>query len=249
MRLTGRRALITGSCRNIGRAIAEHLAGQGAAVVIHSADAAAGEATAAEIRASGAEAEFLGADFVSKDAGTGLARVTTAGNRAVDILVLNAALQIRKPWHLIQSADVTDQVAVNLQANLELLQGLVPAMQERRWGRVIIVGSVQEEKPHPNMLIYAALKSALSNIARNLARQIAADGVTVNVVSPGVVATDRNRDALAEPGYRQKVLDAIPAGRFGNAESCAESVAFLASEAAGYITGTTIHIDGGMRFG
>lgn len=248
MTLTRRRCLITGSCRNIGLAIARRLAEGGAEVLIHTADHVAGADAAAEVRAGGG-AECIVADFREPGAGTRVADQSIAGDRAVDILVLNAALQIRNCWSSITSAEVAEQVAVNLQANLELLQGLVPPMQQRGWGRVIVIGSVQEAKPHPDMLIYAGLKAALSNIARNLARQVAGDGVTVNVVAPGVIETDRNRDALSNVAYRRRILDQIPSGRFGDIADCAGAVAFFASDETHYITGATIEVDGGMHLG
>ena len=112
---------------------------------------------------------------------------------------------------------------------------------------MIVVGSVQEQRPHPLMAVYAASKSAQENLVRNLARQISKEGITVNNLCPGVFATDRNREALGNPVYAEKVLAAIPMHDYARPEDAAGTAVLLASDAGRYITGTTILIDGGLR--
>lgn len=243
-----RTVLVTGSCRGIGAVIAQRLGAAGTKVATHSSDDIKGaERTADAIRSGGGAAHAFVADFVTPGCAVELAEQVARQLGSPSVLVLNAALQIRRPWDAITADDISVQVAVNLTAAIALIQASVPAMKRDRWGRIIVVGSVQQARPHPDMLVYAGLKSALENVTRNLARQLAPDGITVNLVAPGVIETDRNRSALEDAAYRRRVIDQIPVGRFGGAEECAEAVAFLASDAAGYITGTTIFVDGGMH--
>ena len=112
-------------------------------------------------------------------------------------------------------------------------------------GRIITIGSVQEAKPHPDMLVYSASKAAQTNMVQSLALQLAEDGITVNNVAPGVICTDRNVEALSDPDYAKKVSDSIPAGFYGQPEDCAGMVSLLCSDAGRYITGQSIYIDGG----
>jgi NAD(P)-dependent dehydrogenase (short-subunit alcohol dehydrogenase family) len=128
---------------------------------------------------------------------------------------------------------------------LLLIQMLAPAMQEKKWGRIITIGSVQERKPHPNMLIYSASKAAQTNMVQSLALQLAPDGITVNNIAPGVIYTDRNVEALSDAEYAKKVTATIPVGFYGEPEDCAGMVRLLCSEAGRYITGQSIYIDGG----
>ena len=120
-------------------------------------------------------------------------------------------------------------------------------MKENRWGRIITVGSVQQYKPHKEMPIYAATKSANMNIVTNLASQLAPFGITVNNIAPGVIATPRNFDALQDEKYRDIVLAKIPAGYAGTSEDIAGGALLLSSDAGRYITGTDLIIDGGMH--
>ena len=118
-------------------------------------------------------------------------------------------------------------------------------MQRQKWGRIITIGSVQEAKPHPDMLIYSASKAAQENMVRSLSLQLAPFGITVNNVAPGVIATDRNVQALSDAEYAQKVRDSIPAGFYGQPEDCAGIVSLLCAQDGRYITGQSIFVDGG----
>jgi NAD(P)-dependent dehydrogenase (short-subunit alcohol dehydrogenase family) len=118
-------------------------------------------------------------------------------------------------------------------------------MKENGWGRIITIGSVQQTKPHPDMLIYSASKAAQENMVRSLSLQLAPFGITVNNVAPGVIATDRNVQALSDAEYAQKVRDSIPAGFYGQPEDCAGIVSLLCSGDGRYITGQSIFVDGG----
>ena len=118
-------------------------------------------------------------------------------------------------------------------------------MKKVGWGRIITVGSVQEAKPHPDMLVYSASKAAQTNMMHSLSLQLAEFGITVNNVAPGVVYTDRNKEALSDPEYAKKVTDSIPVGFYGEPEDCAGIVSLLCSEDGRYITGQSIYVDGG----
>jgi len=118
-------------------------------------------------------------------------------------------------------------------------------MKAKGWGRVITIGSVQEAKPHPDMLVYSATKAAQTNMVESLSLQLAKDGITVNNVAPGVIYTDRNVEALSDKEYAQKVKDSIPVGFYGKPEDCAGIVSLLCSDEGRYITGQSIFVDGG----
>jgi NAD(P)-dependent dehydrogenase (short-subunit alcohol dehydrogenase family) len=242
--LTGRRALVTGSSQGIGLAIAKALAGCGATICVN-APSPGPELNLASRQAGGAIG--IGADLTRPDVVVRLVAEVTDALGGVDILVLNAALQEKQPWSGFDRASIDRQWEINLAANYRLIQAFVPAMAERGFGRLIAIGSIQQVREHPEMLVYAASKAALESVVRNIARQVARQGVTCNVLAPGAIATARNREALADAAYRDAVLARIPAGRLGTPEDCAEVALFLASNAACYVTGTTLFVDGGMH--
>lgn len=242
--LDGRRALVTGASQGIGLAIAKALAGCGARVCIN----APSQGAELDLACREADATIgLAADLTRPDEVERLTAAVTEGLGGVDILVLNAALQERRPWPGFDRASIDRQWEINLAANYRLIQAFVPAMAERGFGRLIAIGSIQQVREHPEMLLYAASKAALESMIRNIARQVAGQGVTCNVLAPGAIATARNREALADAAYRDAVLARIPAGRLGTPDDCAEVALFLASDAARYVTGTTLFVDGGMH--
>jgi NAD(P)-dependent dehydrogenase (short-subunit alcohol dehydrogenase family) len=245
--LSRRTALVTGARREIGRAIALGLAEVGARVAVHHAgtaeEARDAEAVVAEIAESGATAHPFAMDFAEDDAGTRLARAVLEQFGSVDILVLNASIELVEPFETIDRARFDRQIAVNLRSTLELLQALVPAMAERGWGRVLAIGSIQQERPHPHMFVYAGTKAMQASWVRSLARQYGGRGVTVNNLAPGAIATARNREQLAREG--DKLLENIPAGRFGRPEDLVGAALLLCSGAGSYINGANIFVDGG----
>lgn len=245
-RLHGRTALVTGARREIGRAIALALAGAGARLAIHhrgTADEAADAAgVVAEIEAAGGEARAFGQDFSEDEAGRVLAAAVTAWS-PIDILVLNASIELPEDWREITRERFDAQVAVNLRTTLELLQALVPPMAERGWGRVVTIGSVQQIRPHPRMMIYAGTKAAQQNWTLGLARQYGGQGVTVNNLAPGAILTARNRDQMATEAAA--LIERIPAGRLGTPADLAGAALLLCSDAGAYINGVNLFVDGG----
>lgn len=245
--LRGRSALITGSSRGIGKAFALALTRAGARVALHaSSPHGAIEDTAKMIRALGGECITLAADLAAEDAPQRIVQETRAAFGAIDILVCNASVQLPENWLETSAAHFATQVNVNLRSTFALMQLVAPQMTERKWGRIVTVGSVQETKPHPQMTVYAATKCAQTSLVRSLAPQLADSGVTVNNIAPGVIETDRNTARLADERYKQIVLEKIPAARTGTPEDCVGALLLLCSEAGSYITGQSIYVDGGM---
>ncbi len=244
--LTGRVALVTGARREIGRAIALSLAAAGADIAVHytgPAEEADADAVVAEVEGLGRHALPFAADFAGPDAGRKLAAAVVAAYGRVDILVLNASIEIIEEFGTIQPLSFEQQIAVNLRATVELLQTLVLPMAERGWGRVLTIGSIQQVKPSPSMFVYAASKSAQLNFAINLARHFGRNGVTVNNIAPGAIATARNRAQVEANGAEMAAR--IPAGRLGRPEDIAGAALLLCSDAGSYINGTDLFVDGG----
>lgn len=237
--LLEKKALITGSTQGIGFAIAKCLSEAGATVFINGTSEEKAKRAAEQIEG----AQLAVCDLSLPDCADQLYEKT--GD--VDILILNASIQIRKAWNEITDEEFDKQIAVNFKASLKLIQKYAPYMQKQAWGRIITIGSVQQRKPHKDMLIYAAAKSAQENMVRNLAKQLAPFGVTVNNVAPGVIETPRNYEALADKEYANQVMNGIPCGYAGAPTDCSGLVLLLCSEAGRYMTGEDIYIDGGMK--
>lgn len=247
-RLDGRTALVTGARREIGRAIALILAGAGARLAVHHAGTAEEARDAAQVVAAitgaGGKAQAFGQNFVADDAGAHLAAAVTAWS-AVDILVLNASIELPEDWRGVSREHFDRQIAVNLRATLELLQALVPPMADRGWGRVLTIGSIQQIMPHPAMLVYAGTKAAQQTWALSLARQYSGNGVTVNNLAPGAILTARNRTQMATEG--EAIVRSVPAGRLGTPDDLTGAALLLCSEAGRYITGANLFVDGGRH--
>lgn len=238
--LAGKKVLVTGSTQGIGYAIAKCLADRGAQVFVNGAHSEEKTIAAAQ-KINGAIPVTV--DLSKPECAERLYAVT--GD--VDILVLNASVQIRKAWDQITEDEFERQIDINLKASVKLIQKYAPHMKEQRWGRIVTVGSVQQYRPHKDMLIYAASKCAQVSIVNNLAKQLAPYGITVNNISPGVIETPRNEKVLADKEYEKQVLKGIPCEYMGKPEDCAAGALLLCSEEGRYITGTDLVIDGGMH--
>lgn len=235
-------ALVTGSSRGIGRAIAVRLAKDGYKVIVHGAgNLVEAEGTKKIIEQNGGTADIIMCNLCD----TNQTKELFQKIKPVDVLVLNASLQYRTPWQEISLEACYEQLNCNFVSSMLLIQATVDYMKKNNWGRIVTIGSVQEAKPHPDMLVYSASKAAQTNMVQSLALQLAKDGITVNNVAPGVIYTDRNVKALSDPEYAKKVTDSIPVGFYGKPEDCAGIVSLLCSDEGRYITGQNIFVDGG----
>jgi len=245
--LKGKTALVTGGSQGIGKAIALALAEYGADLVINyrSGDTLALE-TQKEIEALGSRCFLLRYDLSKADSAKQIASILKKENIGVDILVLNASVQFRKSWDKVTEEEFEIQMNTNLRASLFLIQELYPAMKEKNWGRILAIGSVQQIRPHQQMIAYAASKVAQVSMVKSLAPQFASFNVTINNLAPGAIATGRNEEVLADKEYKAVVESKIPVGFVGEPCDCAPMSLLLCSEAGRYITGQDIYVDGGM---
>ena len=239
--LAGKTALVTGSARGIGQGIALGLAEYGAKVIVHGVRPSERLAETLEaVRKFSPASVSACADLSKPD------EVEALPVEGVDILVCNVSVQERMPWHAFDGVEAHREMEINFHSTMRLFQRVYPHMRDSHWGRMIVVGSVQERRPHPMMCAYAASKGALENFVRNVARQVASEGITVNNLCPGVFYTDRNKDVLSNPEYAKAVTEAIPMHDYAMPEDAAGTAVLLASDAGRYITGSTIMIDGGL---
>ena len=237
--LTGKKALITGSTQGIGLAVAKAFAEQGAKVIIHGATS--------EEKCLKASEQIPGSEIVVCDLGdTDAAEKMYEKTGDVDILVLNASMQFRTEWQNIPYEEFERQMKVNVYSSLALVQKYHVSMVKNGWGRIIMVGSVQQHRPNPAMPVYSASKAAQMSLVECLSKDLAPTGVTVNNISPGVIATPRNDAVLSDPEFYKNVMKKIPMAIPGMTDDCIGAFLLLASEEGKYITGADIKIDGGM---
>ena len=240
-----RTAIVTGAARGIGEAIARTLHGRGAAVVIADIDGDLASATASSIDSSGGRAWPASVDVRDRGAFEGMFAETTKRCGRVDILVNNAARTMGRPLWEIEAEEWDDVLAVNLRGVLFGCQIAGPHMLENGWGRIINLTSIAGQQ---GGLIsgahYAASKAGIIVLTKIAAKELAAAGVTVNAIAPAAISGPV-MDALPEE-VRAGLPAAIPVGRVGTPEEVAAAAAFLASEDAGYITGATIDVNGGL---
>ncbi len=241
--LSGKKLLITGGSRGIGRALSIAFSQCGCKIFINYAgnDEKAHE-TKKIIEDNGGSCTLIKADLRKADC----AEVIGEQVSDIDILILNASIQYRQNWKHITLDEFDEQINCNLRASMLLMQKYIPGMVKKGNGRVITIGSVQERKPHADMLVYSSSKSALTSMAMSLALQLSDTGVTVNSVAPGVIYTDRNTAALSNAAYANEVKSKVPMGYWGTPEDCVEIIKTLCSDGAKYITGQNIFVDGGM---
>jgi 3-oxoacyl-[acyl-carrier protein] reductase len=243
--LKGKVALVTGASRGIGRTTAIELAAHGASVVVnYRAGAEAAAAVVTEIEDAGGCAAAVQADVSDGTDVERLVKVTTDTFSSLDILVNNAGIT-RDNLLLRMKDDEWDAVLnTNLRGAYLLTKAALRPMMRARWGRIITITSVVGLMGNAGQTNYAAAKAGLIGFTKSVAREMASRGITANAVAPGFVETDMS--VGLNDATRQSILGAIPLGRWGQTQDVAQLVAFLASEAAGYITGQTIAVDGGM---
>ena len=240
-----RAALVTGGAKGIGRAVCLALAENGMNIAVNYAgSAAAAEETAAACRAFGVQAITLQADVRSPEACQNLVEDTAAAFGRIDVLVNNAGITADKLLMRMTESDFDNVLFTNLKGTFFCTKAASRLMMRQRYGRIINISSVVGLHGNAGQANYAASKAGLIGMSKSVAKELAGRGITVNCVAPGFIRTAMT-DALAEP-VREKLLGEIPAARLGEAEEVAAAVAFFADEAAGYLTGQVLCVDGGM---
>lgn len=239
--LSGKLALVTGASRGIGKAIAEYLVGMGATVV----------GTATSDNGAQAISEYLGEKGkgfklnVTED--EDISRCLSEINEqfgAIDILVNNAGITRDNLLMRMKESEWDDIISTNLTSIFKLSKAVMRGMMKKKNGRIVSIGSVVGSTGNPGQANYAAAKAAVIGFSKSMAREIASRGVTVNVVAPGFIDTDMTK--VLSDDQKASFISEIPAGRLGAPEEIASTVGFLCSDSAAYITGQTIHVNGGM---
>ncbi|AFO91493.1 3-oxoacyl-ACP reductase FabG [Phaeobacter inhibens] len=239
--LTGKSALITGASGGIGGDIARALHASGATVGLSGTREAPLQELAAEL---GERAHVLPCNLSDAEAVEALPKQAIAAMGSVDILVNNAGITRDNLFMRMKDEEWASVLEVNLTSTMRLCRGVLRGMMKARWGRIINISSIVGATGNPGQGNYAAAKAGMVGMSKSLAYEVANRGITVNAVAPGFIATamtDKLNDA-----QKDAILTQIPSGRMGNPEEIASAVLYLASAEAGYVTGTTLHVNGGM---
>lgn len=254
--MAGRKALVTGGSLSIGREIALAFAEAGADVAVHHAQAAdvafghpdAARETVAEIEARGQKGIAIDADFARLGEATRCADEARLALGGLDVLVVCASIQYRTPFEEITQEQIERQIQVNFGATIELLKAVLPRMREAGFGRVLTIGSVNQTAPESVLSVYAALKSAQNNLVVNLAREYAPHGITINNLSPGLIATERNRWRREDAEIWKRIeTGSSPMRRAGKPSEMAGAALLLCSQAGSFITGADLQATGGRH--
>lgn len=248
-------ALVAAGSRGLGRAVAEELADEGASLVLCARDSATLDETAAAIATSSnahvlaVPADVTVTDDIKRVVATGIERFGR-----IDILVTNAGGPPAGRFDQLTHEQWEEAIRLTLFSAIELTRQVLPGMKERRWGRILNITSIAVKQPVDNLLLSNSLRAGLTGFARTLANEVAADGVTVNNIMPGYTRTERldelaqmmaEKQGISADEFRGKWEKEIPMGRLGEPREFAALAAFLVSERASYITGTSIQVDGG----
>ena len=241
----GRVAVVTGGGRGIGRAVAVRLANEGANVAIsYRSNDVAAEEVAEEVRAAGVQCEIFKGDVASPEDVDALFKGVGEAFGPVEILVNNAGLTRDNLMMRMKESEFDEVLDTNLKGTYLCTRAALRPMIRARWGRIVNVSSVVGLVGNAGQANYAASKAGIIGFTKSVAREVAQRGITANVVAPGYVETELTSSLSEE--VKDQIRDQVPAGRFAEAEEVAEVVAFLAGEGAGYITGQTVAVDGGM---
>jgi 3-oxoacyl-[acyl-carrier protein] reductase len=240
--LTGKAALVTGASGGIGAAIAKALHGAGATVALSGTRVEPLQALAAEL---GSRAHVIPCNLSDPAAVEGLVKQAVEAMGAVDVLVNNAGITKDGLAMRMSDEDWQSVLDVNLTATFRLCRATMRGMMKARWGRIVNISSVVGTTGNGGQANYAASKAGMIGMSKSIAAELASRGITVNAVAPGFIATAMT-DKLNDE-QKARILTQIPAGRMGEADDIAAAVLYLASPAAGYVTGATLHVNGGMH--
>jgi NAD(P)-dependent dehydrogenase (short-subunit alcohol dehydrogenase family) len=245
-RLDGKRALVTGGGRGLGRVISQAFAEAGADVAVASRQIADCEKAASEIAsATGRKTLALAADVTNAASVDKMAATVEKELGPIDILVNNAGINIRAPINEVNEEDWDAVMATNLKGPFLCSRKFGPAMASRGWGRVINLGSIMSVVGFPGRASYATSKAGVMNLTRVLALEWASNGVTVNSICPGPFATEMNLPLMNDPVKYKAFMERVPMGRWGELDEIAGVAVFLASNAASFVTGSALFVDGG----
>ena len=239
--LTGKNALITGASGGIGGEIAKALHAAGATVAISGTGRDPLDALAAEL---GERVHVLTCNLSDPDEVEALPKAATEAMGSVDILVNNAGITRDNLFMRMSDDEWNSVLDVNLTATMRLCRGVLRGMMKSRWGRIVNISSVVGTTGNPGQGNYAASKAGMIGMSKSLAYEVASRGITVNAIAPGFITTAMT-DKLNDD-QKSKILTQVPAGRMGDAAEIAAAVLYLASQEAGYVTGATLHVNGGM---
>ncbi|MCM0147400.1 3-oxoacyl-ACP reductase FabG [Photobacterium galatheae] len=241
MSLQGKVALVTGASRGIGRAIAEILVERGATVIGTATSESGAEAISAYL---GDKGKGLALNVTSQESIDEVLKQIKEAYGDVDILINNAGITRDNLLMRMKDDEWQDIIDTNLTSVFRLSKAVLRAMMKKRYGRIISIGSVVGTMGNPGQTNYSAAKAGLIGFTKSMAREVASRGITVNAVAPGFIETDMTKALNDE--QRASILSSVPADRLGDPREIAAAVAFLASDDAGYVTGETLHVNGGM---
>jgi gluconate 5-dehydrogenase len=244
--LTGRTALVTGSSRGLGRAIAQGLAAGGAAVILNGVDAGRLEAAAAGMRAAGHEVAEAGFDVTDEAAVVDAFARFDADGRTIDILVNNAGIQLRKPMVELSVAEWQRVIDTNLTSAFVVGREAARRMIGRGRGKVVNIGSLTSELARATVSPYTVAKGGIKMLTKAMAAEWGEHGIQANAIGPGYMITDMNQALIDDPKFDAWVKGRTPARRWGRPDELAGTAVFLASAASDYVNGQIIYVDGGM---
>ncbi len=244
--LRGRRALVTGSSQGIGAALAEGLAGAGASVILNGRNTARLEEAADRLRSGGADITTLAFDATDHEAVRAAVDGAEADGLAIDILVNNAGMQHRAPLEEFPADAFERLMATNVSSVFNVGQAVARHMIGRGAGRIVNIASVQTALARPGIAPYTASKGAVANLTKGMATDWARHGLNINAIAPGYFDTPLNAALVADPGFSQWLAGRTPQGRWGKLPELVGACVFLTSDAASFVNGQTLFVDGGI---
>ena len=244
--LSGRTALVTGSSRGLGRAIAEGMGRGGARLIVNGTDRMRVEAAVADMRACGHDAEAAAFDVTDEAAVIEAFEQFDAASVEIDILVNNAGIQLRRPLVEFSGAEWRKVIETDLTSAFVIGREAAKRMIPRRRGKIINIASLASELARPTIAPYTAAKAGIKNLTRSMAVEWAASGIQANAIGPGYMLTDMNEALADNADFNNWLMSRIPSKRWGRPDELVGAAIFLASSAADYVNGQTIYVDGGM---